>query len=89
MGAGEILAAAAQRNVNIIAYPCGQADVPAIPKIHQIERAQRRGEVFRQPETTLKSYQPKWNTERSKYIRFRPHEKYNIENLKINGFLNM
>ena len=24
----------------------------------------------------LKSYQPKWNTERSKYIRFRLHEKY-------------
>ncbi|WP_039864257.1 hypothetical protein [Neisseria flavescens] len=37
----------------------------------------------------IKSYQPKWNTERSKYIRFQLHEKYNIENLKINGFLNM
>ena len=37
----------------------------------------------------LKSYQPKWNAERSRYIRFRPHEKYNIENLKINGFLTM
>ena len=51
MGAGEILAAAAERDVDIIAYPSGQADVPAVPKIHQIERAQRRGEVFRQPET--------------------------------------
>ena len=32
----------------------------------------------------LKSYQPKWNAERSKYIRFRPHEKYNIENQVVN-----
>ena len=34
----------------------------------------------------IKSYQTKLNAERSKYIRFRPHEKYNIENLKIKRF---
>ena len=51
LGAGEAVAAAAQRNVDVVAYPGGQGDVPAVPKIADIVGAQRHIEVFRQPET--------------------------------------
>ena len=42
--------AAAQRNIDIVANPSGQADVPSVPEVADVDGAKRRGKVFRQLE---------------------------------------
>ena len=41
-------AAAAQRDIDVVANPSGERDVPTVPEVAQIKRAQRHGEVLRQ-----------------------------------------
>ncbi|SPY04299.1 Uncharacterised protein [Neisseria meningitidis] len=50
LGASEAFFTAAQRNIDIVANPSGQADVPSVPEVADVDGAKRRGKVFRQLE---------------------------------------
>ena len=50
LGASEAFFAAAQRDIDIVANPSGQADVPSVPEVADVDGAKRRGKVFRQLE---------------------------------------